>query len=228
MAQKRSFYLTDIPLDEAYRRFWDALDGAGAGRSLPGEEIAVGDALGRVTAAPVWAKISSPHYHASAMDGVAVRAADTVGASETWPIRLRLETQAIWVDTGDPLPAGMDAVVMLENLQELGGGEIEIMQSVAPWQHVRPLGEDMVATELVLPEGRRLGPVDLGAIAGSGSTSVTVRRQPRVAILPTGTELVSPGTELKPGDIVEFNSIILGAQVHEWGGTATSCPPTAD
>jgi len=228
MAEKRSFYLMDIPLDEAYRRFWDALDRAGVGRPLPSEEIPVGDALGRVTAAPVWAKISSPHYHASAMDGVAVRAADTIGASETSPIRLRLETQAIWVDTGDPLPAGMDAVVMLENLQELAGGEIEIMQSVAPWQHVRPLGEDMVATELVLPEGRRLGPVDLGAIAGSGSTSVTVRRQPRVAILPTGTELVSPGTELKPGDIVEFNSIILGAQVHEWGGTATSCPPTAD
>ena len=228
MAQKRSFYLMDIPLDEAYRRFWDALDRAGVGRPLPSEEIPVGDALGRVTAAPVWAKISSPHYHASAMDGVAVRAADTIGASETSPIRLRLETQAIWVDTGDPLPAGMDAVVMLENLQELAGGEIEIMQSVAPWQHVRPLGEDMVATELVLPEGRRLGPVDLGAIAGSGSTSVTVRRQPRVAILPTGTELVSPGTELKPGDIVECNSIILCAQVHERGATAISCPPTAD
>src|SRR5438034_1419405 len=113
MAQKRSFYLTDIPLDEAYRRLWDALDRVGAGRPLPGEEIPVGDALGRVTAAPVWAKISSPHYHASAMDGVAVRAADTVGASETSPIRLRLETQAVWVDTGDPLPTEMDAVVML-------------------------------------------------------------------------------------------------------------------
>jgi putative molybdopterin biosynthesis protein len=225
---KRSFYLTDIPLDEAYRRFWDALDLAGAGRPLPGEDIPVAQALGRITAAPVWAKISSPHYHASAMDGVAVRAADTIGASETSPIHLRLETQAIWVDTGDPLPAPMNAVVMLENLQELGGGEIEIMQSVAPWQHVRPLGEDMVASELVLAEGRRLGPVDLGAIAGSGSTTVTVRRQPRVAILPTGTELVSPGAELKPGDIVEFNSIILGGQVHEWGGYTTCFPPTAD
>src|SRR6266545_556703 len=226
--KKRSFYLTDIPLDEAYQRFWDALDGVGGGGRLPGEDVPVAEALGRVTAAPVWAKISSPHYHASAMDGVAVRAAETVGASETSPMRLRLETQAIWVDTGDPIPAGMDAVVMLENIQEMGAGEIEIMQAVAPWQHVRPLGEDMVATELVLPEGHRLTPVDLGAIAGSGSTTVLVRRQPRVAILPTGTELVSPGAELKPGDIVEFNSLILAGQVREWGGAPTCLPATPD
>lgn len=228
MAHRRNVYLTDIPLDEAYRRFWEALERVGAGRPLPGEPVPVTDALGRVTAAPIWAQISSPHYHASAMDGVAVRAVDTVGASETSPIHLELETQAIWVDTGDPVPTGMDAVVMLENLQELGDGEVEIMQAVAPWQHVRPLGEDMVATELVLPEGRRLGPVDLGAIAGSGSTSVSVRRRPRVAILPTGTELVSPGADLKPGDIVEFNSIMLGGQVREWGGEPACLPPTAD
>jgi putative molybdopterin biosynthesis protein len=228
MAHKRSVYLTDIPLDEAYRRFWEALDRVGVAGSLPGEEVPVADALGRVIAAPVWARNSSPHYHASAMDGVAVRAADTVGASETSPILLRLDSQAIWVDTGDPLPSGMDAVVMLENLQEIGGSEVEIMQAVAPWQHVRPLGEDMVATELVLPEGRRLGPFDLGAVAGSGSTTVMVRRRPRVAILPTGTELVSPGAALKPGDIVEFNSIMLAGQVREWGGEPSCFPPTAD
>ena len=104
--KRRNVYLTDIPLDEAHQRLWDALDRVGAGRFMPAEAIPVGDALGRITAAPVWAQISSPHYHASAMDGVAVRAADTVGASETSPIRLRLGTQALWVDTGDPLPAG--------------------------------------------------------------------------------------------------------------------------
>lgn len=92
------------------------------------------------------------------MDGIAVRSAATVGASETSPILLRIGTQARWVDTGDPLPEDADAVIMLEQLQEVGDGEVEIMQSVAPWQHVRPLGEDIVATELVLPEGRRLSP----------------------------------------------------------------------
>ncbi|MBI4493992.1 MAG: molybdopterin biosynthesis protein [Chloroflexi bacterium] len=225
---RRKVYLEDIPLDEAYRRFWQALERVGGARPRPGEAVPVAEALGRVTAAPVWARLSVPHYHAAAMDGAAIRAADTVGASETAPIRLRLGEQATWVDTGDPLPPGADAVVMLEHLQQVGEAEIELMQPVAPWQHVRPIGEDIVATELVLPEGRRLGPVDLGAIAASGSISVVVRQQPRVAILPTGTELVSPGAELKPGDIVEFNSIVLGAQVQEWGGVPTRVPPTPD
>ncbi len=228
MAHARNVYLTDIPLDEAHRRLAVALEVAGAGAALAGEIVPVGEGLGRVTAAPIWAKISSPHYHASAMDGVAVRSADTVGASETAPIRLRLGGRAIWVDTGDPMPPDTDAVVMLEHLQEVGDDEVEIMLPVAPWQHVRPLGEDIVATELVLPVGRRLGPVDLGAIAASGSTSVLVRRQPRVAILPTGTELVPPGAELKPGDIVEFNSIMLAAQVREWGGVPTTLSPAKD
>lgn len=228
MARRRTIYLEDIPLDEAYRRFWAALERVGAARPLAGETVAVAEARGRVTAAPVWAVLSSPHYHAAAMDGAALRAADTVGASETAPLRLRLGQQATWVDTGDPLPPNTDAVVMIEHLQQVGDDEIEIMQSVAPWQHVRLLGEDMVATELVLPEGRQLGPAELGAIAASGNTQVDVRRKPRVAILPTGTELVSPGAELKPGDIIEFNSIVLGAQVEEWGGAPARLPPTRD
>jgi putative molybdopterin biosynthesis protein len=228
MAQRRRIYLNDVPLDEAKRRFWAALEAAGWAYPLSGETIPVAEALGRVTAAPVWAANSSPHYHACAMDGVAVRAPETVGATETTPRRLRLGEQAVWVDTGDPLPAGYDAVIMIEQVQDVGDGEIEILQAVAPWQHVRPLGEDIVASELVLPEGTQLGPIELGAIAASGSASVAVRRRPRVAILPTGTELVQPGAELRPGDIVEFNSIMLAAQVQEWGGEATRLPPTPD
>jgi putative molybdopterin biosynthesis protein len=220
-------YTHDIPLDRAYELWWAALYAAGGLQILLPEEIPLTEALGRITAEPVWAAISSPHYHACAMDGIAVRAADTVGASASTPLRLQLNTQARWVDTGDPLPAGADAVIMLEKLQRIGD-EVEISQAVAPWQHVRALGEDMVATELVLPEAHRLSPVDLGAIAASGHASVRVRRRPRVAILPTGTELVPPGTPLKPGDIVEFNSIVLAAQVQEWGGEAERLPATRD
>jgi putative molybdopterin biosynthesis protein len=106
--------------------------------------------------------------------------------------------------------------------------EIEIMAAVAPWQHVRAIGEDIVATELVVPEGRVLDPYDLGAIAASGNSHVEVRRRPRVGILPTGTELVPPSADLKPGDIIEFNSIMLGAQVQEWGGVATRYSITRD
>jgi len=193
-----------------------------------GEVVPLAEALGRITSGPVWAAISSPHYYASAMDGIAVRASDTVGASETSPLRLRLGSQAKWVDTGDPLPPETDAVIMHEELQRTGEDEVEIVAAVAPWQHVRALGEDIVATELVLAEGVRLGPVQLGTIAASGHATVEVRRRPRVAILPTGTELVQPGEPLKPGDIVEFNSLMLAAQVQEWGGAPTRLPPTPD
>jgi putative molybdopterin biosynthesis protein len=154
------------------------------------------------------------------MDGVAVRAAETLGATETEPLRLAVPDQAIWVDTGDPLPPDRDAVIMAEHVQEIGEHEVEILASVAPWQHVRPLGEDMVATELVLPENHRIRPIDLGALAACGQIDVPVRRRPRIGIIPTGNELVSAGEALKPGDIIEFNSLMLAAAVSEWGGEA--------
>jgi putative molybdopterin biosynthesis protein len=223
----RKVYLDDIPLEEAHRRFNEALTRVGAVAALDAEDVPIAEALGRVTAVPVWAVISNPHYHGSAMDGAAVRAEDTVGASEANPIRLRLREQAIWVDTGDPLPPGMNAVIMVEHIQQLEN-DIEIMAPVAPWQHVRPMGEDIVATELVLPEGKRLGPVDLGAAAACGRVRLQVRRRPRVAIFPTGSELVEPGTAVKPGDIIDFNSLMLAGQVTEWGGQAHRQPITPD
>jgi putative molybdopterin biosynthesis protein len=185
------------------------------------------------------------------MDGVAVRAADTFGASEISPRRLALGRQATWVDTGDPLPPDTDAVIMAEHVQTIDQDTIEIMAAVAPWQHVRPLGEDIVATELVLPENHQLRPVDLGAIAAAGHIDVAVRRRPRVAIIPTGTELVSlettddrrwtidndtspssivhrPSSVPQPGQIIEFNSLILAGQVAEWGGVAERYAPVPD
>ena len=225
---KRSYYLVDMPLEEASARFFGSLQRAGALNPMPGEPVALDQALGRVTAAPVWAKISSPHYHAAAMDGIAVRARDTLRATETSPVRLRVEEQAVWVDTGDPVPDGFDAVIMLEHTHHLEDGRIEIMSSVAPWQHVRPMGEDIVATELVLPEGHVLRPQDLGAIAGCGLTEVTARRKPTVAIVPTGSELVQPGQPLKPGSIIEYNSLMLAAQTSQWGGDPVRLPSQPD
>jgi putative molybdopterin biosynthesis protein len=235
----RKIYLDDIPLSEAWSRLIAALEAAGRWGPLDWEAVRLEDALGRVTAEPVFARLSAPHYHASAMDGYAVRAADTAEASDNHPVQLALDTQATYVDTGDPMPGWADAVVPIESVQLLVIGNyqlpitqppnaIEIRSSVAPRQHVRLMGEDMVATELVLPANHTLRPVDLGALAGCGHTSVRVYRRPRVAVIPTGTELVAAGSPVKPGDIIEYNSLVLAAQVEHWGGVATRYPIVPD
>ena len=220
-------YLEDIPLSDALTRWWAALAEAGLDALLPGEPAPLDEAAGRITAEPVWARVSSPHYHAAAMDGYAVRAEETRGASETQPVHLAIGQQAFHVDTGDPLPPGTNAVIMVEDVQ-VRDSRIEILAAVAPWQHVRPMGEDMVATELILPANHRLRPQDIGAAAGAGHSQLCVRRRPRVAIQPTGTELVAPGATLYPGAIIEYNSLVLAAMVREWGGLADRLPPLAD
>jgi putative molybdopterin biosynthesis protein len=240
-----SIYLHDIPLHEARKRLEDALKAAGRWSQLGAENIPLDEnAVGRVLAEPVWAKISSPHYHASAMDGFAVRSVDTDGAMLTSPVNLACagvgeERRATYLDTGDPLPIWADAVIPIENIEPLDEqGQpasdprhpqtVRIRAAVTPWSHVRPMGEDMVATQLVLPAGHTLRPVDLGAIAGCGHHEVRVSRRPRVAILPTGTELVPVGQPVKKGDIIEYNSLVLGAQVNSWGGEATRFSITPD
>ena len=228
---QRRYYLSDIPLEEARDRFYSALQQAGALQPMPRELLPLAEARGRITAGPVWAVGSSPHYDAAAMDGIAVRAADTTGATETSPRSLRVggpEPQAVWVDTGDPMPSGFNAVIMIEHLHLVDDDQVSIMAPVAPWQHVRPLGEDIVATELVLPENHQLAPADLGACAAAGLAQVPVRRRPSVAIIPTGNELVPIGSDLKPGDIVEFNSLMLSALLEEWGAVATVADPAPD
>lgn len=218
MTRQRKVYLQPIPLDEALQKFYGALEAQGLLQPLPGETVPLASAAGRVTAKPVWARLSNPHYNAAAMDGVAVRAEETRGASETHPIRLKAKEQFQWVDTGDPILPPFNAVIMLEHLDPIGEEEIEIRAPVPPWHHVRAMGEDMVATELILPEGHPLTPPDLGAIAGCGFTEVEVRQRPRVAVIPTGTELVPPGAAVNPGEIVEFNSLMLAGMIQEWGG----------
>ena len=235
-----SVYLHDIPLPEARQRLQQALEEAGLWKVLGSEEILLDEnAVGRVTAQPVWAKISSPHYHASAMDGFALRAETTSSAMPTAPVVLEMGAQAQYLDTGDPLPDWANAVVPIENVeavnfdgspaQDLRHSDlIRLRAALTPWSHVRPMGEDIVATQLVLPAGQILRPVDLGAGAASGQTHLWVSRKPRVAVLPTGSELVPVGTTIKRGDIIEYNSIVLAAQVRTWGGLAKRYPISVD
>lgn len=224
----RTAFLCDIPLDEARARFREALDAAHV-RNDATETVSLDDALDRVTARPVFARLSSPHYHACAMDGIAVLAAATSGASETAPRELRIDIDAIVVDTGDPLPVQTDAVIMIEDVEARPGGIFAIRSAVAPWQHVRSLGEDIVATEAVVPARRRLGPADLAAIAAGGIGEVCVVRRPRVAIFTTGDELVDTATERPArGAIVDSNAVLLAACVRRYGGEAARVERLSD
>jgi len=229
MARKR--YLKKTTLREAQELFLSTVDPA----RLADEEIAVEDALDRITGEAVFAKISSPHYHASAMDGICVRAEDTFGATEFAGKKLKLgdgETPGAgafqYVDTGHALPAWANAVIMIEKVRQIDPQTVEIFESVPPWNHVRLVGEDVVATELLLPRCHRLRPYDLGALLAAGHTTVKVKGRPRVGIIPTGDELIQPGEEAKPGAVIEFNSTVLGAFIREWGGEPVKYPRAVD
>ncbi|MDT7709164.1 MAG: molybdopterin molybdotransferase [Pseudonocardiales bacterium] len=176
-------FVSDVPAAQAMAAWRKACAAAGCPQRVEAVRVPVGEAVGRVTAEPVWALRSSPAFDSAGMDGIAVRAADTLGAGETTPVSL---ADFEVVDTGDPLPAGYDAVVMREHVHRTADGKAELQAAVPPYQHVRSIGEDISATELLLPEGHRLRPVDVAACAAAGAVELVVRRRPRVVVVPTG------------------------------------------
>ena len=223
---KRNIYLRKKTLDDA-RVIWRVATG---NLRAPVETVPVRESLGRVTSAPVNASRSVPHYHGAAMDGYAVRAEETYDARETHPLLLTEGVSAVAVDTGDPLPPGTDAVIMIEHAVSVSGTEIEIRAAAFPWQHVRKVGEDIVAGEMVLSRSHRIRPADVGALLSAGICEIEVYRRPRVFILPTGSELSAPedASSAEPGRIVEFNGAILAGMVSECGGEAVLAASVPD
>ncbi|MGO9416610.1 MAG: molybdopterin biosynthesis protein [Syntrophobacteraceae bacterium] len=215
---KRNIYLKMKTLAEA-REIWR--DRIGTFRTAE-EQVQAVSGLGRVTSRPIVAIRSVPHYHGAAMDGYAVRARDTYGASDTTPVRLTAQS-AHPVDTGDPLPTGADAVIMIEQVERVANSEIELRSAAFPWQHVRKVGEDIVAGELLLHRQHVLRPADLGSLLASGTLTVSVFARPQVFIQPTGSEIIPAGmaAEAAPGQIIEFNGAILAGMVEECGGVPT-------
>lgn len=157
-------FIHDVPAAEAIAAWVEACREAGCPERVEVVRVPLDQAVGRVTAEPVWARRSSPPFDAAAMDGIAVRAADTVGAGETSPVLLGPDRFEL-VDTGDPMPPGRDAVIMREHVHWEGGEDaptgVELRAAAAPYQHVRSIGEDVSAAELLLPAGHRLRPVDV-------------------------------------------------------------------
>lgn len=211
-------YLTNIKLEEALKTYLDSLKNSVI---MPGvEEIPVKSAFGRVTSEAVFAIISSPHYNSCAMDGIAICAGSTFGATDTTPVALKEGEDFIRVDTGDPLPDRFDAVIMIEDVIETENGRIKILNSAVPWQHVRQIGEDICAGEMILTCKTSIEPAAIGAMLAGGVQKVKVIKKPVVGIIPTGDEIVPSTVIPKAGEIIESNSAIFSAMLEKWGALA--------
>ena len=222
---KRNLYLSNVPVEEALEKYLAALEGL----LIPKfEEISVEESLDRINAQAVFARCCSPLYNAAAMDGIAVKAASTTGARESNPITLKAGQDFISVDTGDPIYPPYDAVIMAEDLIEVDGETVKIMESASAWQHIRPVGEDIVTGEMILPGKHRIRPIDIGVLLSGGITRIEVYAKPVVAIFPTGTEIIEPGETPKTGDIIESNSRMFEALVKQAGGQARRFAPIPD
>ncbi|MGE5370975.1 MAG: molybdopterin biosynthesis protein [Solirubrobacterales bacterium] len=224
----RKVYIDNMPLDQALELLRTRLAQTSA-LTVKTETVPVIASRGRISAEPVWARHSSPNYAASAMDGIAVRAADTFSARETNPVVLKRDVQFIEVDTGDPIPRDFDAVVMIEDVNFNSPETAEIIVAATPWQHIRSVGEDVIASQMLLPAGFLIGPYEIGSFLTAGVREVVVARRPKVVIIPTGTELVEPGSETgEAGEITESNSRMLAALCEEWGADPTRFPIVID
>ena len=227
--KKRNVYLKMKTLAEARKIILNEFDTTGQWVT---ETIAVADAVGRVLAEPVHARLSAPHFHAAAMDGIAVKASATFGASEVQPKQLVTGRDAFWVNTGHVLPDNTDAVIMIEHIHVMDETTLEIDSPAFPWQHIRKIGEDIVATELLFPQNHRISPYCLGALISGGIFSVVVKKKPKILIIPTGSELVDwqqvGENALQPGQVLDANSYVLGSLAAASGATVVRHEPLMD
>lgn len=220
MKHKRNVYLKKKTLEQAREIVFQNFP---LKATTAKEKLSVPDAVGRVLAEPVFAKLSSPNFHASAMDGIAVKAESTFGAAETSPRELLIGRDAFYVNTGHVLPENTDAVIMIEDVNVLDDNRVEIEAPAFPWHHVRKMNEDIVATELLFPQSHVITPYCVGALLAGGIFDVEVRRKPKLLIIPTGSELVdwrnTSIKDLKPGRVLETNSFVLGKLAESYGAS---------
>ena len=217
-------YLTNVSLEKAQADYLSFL--LEAGMKGKEETLAVTQALGQITSHAVYAKLCAPHYNAAAMDGIALLASKTYGASETTPIALT-EKDFVRVDTGDPLPEGCDAVIMIEDVVEAEKGVL-LYSATVPWQYIRQIGEDISAGDMLLTSYTRISPSAMGAMLAGGIQEVSVMAKPLIGILPTGDEIVPPSMSPRPGEVMEFNSAIFSGMLTEWGAQPKVYPITRD
>jgi len=239
---KRNIYLNKLSLKEAHDKFNKVLYKNKLNLPIEGELIFAVDSLTRVTAEPVFAKISSPYFQSAAMDGIVVKAEITFGASESTPVKLKKNLDFYYINTGNIIPQGFNAVIKIEDINIVNkvisqnenqkrsflkkadrgiSEEIEIYSAAFPGQHIRNIGEDIVANQLILSVNHKIRPVDIGGLLAGGIDKLLVRKKPRIGIIPTGDELIEPGEKIFPGKIIEYNSKVIKNMISEWGGEAS-------
>lgn len=223
MNNKRNIYIDNIDVDVAKKEYLDKLN-----IKAQWEEIDVVNSLGRVTFEAVYARLSSPNYNAAAMDGILVESAKTIGATEINPKTLEEGKDFLYINTGNPVVDPYDAVIMIEDVIQLGDGKVQILKAAHPWQHIRPIGEDIVATEMILPSKHKIRPIDIGALISGGIEKVRVYKKPKVGILPTGSEIIEDIKELETGKIIDSNSRVFEALTVEAGGLPKRYSPIED
>lgn len=220
---ERNTYIDNIDVELAKEQYFSKLN-----IQPQFEGINVIDSLDRITYEAVMAKISSPNYNAAAMDGICVKSSNTIGATETNPKILELHKDFIYVNTGNPVKEPYDAVIMIEDVIILDDERVQILKAAHPWQHVRQIGEDIVATEMIIPSRQKIRPIDIGALISGGIESLKVFKRPKIGILPTGTEIVEDFKDLEEGKIIDSNSRVFEAAIRKNGAVPKRYSPHKD
>lgn len=221
--KERNRYIDNIDVEEARDRYYKRLN-----LKPKYEEVDVVNSLGRVTFEAIYAKTSSPNYNAAAMDGILVESSKTIGATETNPKILEEGVDFIYINTGNVVIEPYDAVIMIEDVIEIEKNKVQILKAAHPWQHIRPIGEDIVATEMIVPSKHKIRPIDIGALIAGGIGKFKAYKKPQVGIIPTGSEIVDEIDNLKLGNIVDSNSRVFQALVVESGGNPNRYSPVKD
>jgi len=232
-------FMETMEVNEALKRFFEALPPIKQRHEL----VSLNESLNRVLAVDIVSKVDIPTFDKAAMDGYAVVASDTFGASQTNPVTLRVlgevamgepprfnigKGQAVAVTTGGPIPSGADAVVMLEYAKKVIEGEVEVYTAVTPGDNLSKVGEDVAEGDVVLRKGTVLKPQDVGILAALGFSRIKVVVKPRIGVLSTGSELVEIGTPLQSGKTINVNNLILSMMVTELGGTSVNLGTAGD
>ncbi|MGM0602863.1 MAG: molybdopterin biosynthesis protein [Bacillota bacterium] len=209
---KRNIYLKKSETKKSLQKWLNSFNDY----QLNTETIKVVNAEGRTVSQPVYARRSAPNFYASAMDGIAINAADSYEADERNPVTLNKEEFA-WIDTGDPVPDKFNAVIKIEEVNKIDSNTVVIEKSTSPWQNIRMVGESVIKDTLIVPINTKLNFYHIGAFLEAGITEVEVYNKIKVGVIPTGNELVSADVTPQEGQLVDFNSQMVKVMAEKWG-----------